>query len=65
MRQEIGAVLTLETVAVIGGVASISAGAHAVGTGFVADVVMVGGAVVCSGAGQGVFVVLEDCNCRS
>ena len=42
--------LTLETVAVIGGMASISASAHAVGVGFVADVVMVGGGVVCFGA---------------
>ena len=50
MRQEIGAVLTLETVAVIGGMASISAGAHAVGIGFVADVVIVGGGVVCFSA---------------
>ena len=53
--------LTLETVAVVGGMASISAGAHAVGIGFVADVVMVGGGVVCFGAeawraGKGVFL---------
>jgi hypothetical protein len=53
--------MRLETVAVIARMASISAGAHAVGIGFVADVVMVGGGVVCFGveawrAGKGVLL---------